>query len=383
MLDMLIYVQHFSIERWRSRVKAAVLFESNKPMPIVELDQSEPKTGEVRVKMSAAGVCASDHHVMTGDNPTPMPIVLGHEGAGVVDTVGPGVTMVKQGDRCILSFVPSCGHCRSCRTGIPNICDTNRETGTRQYDGTCRLYTSDGTEVHQFAKLGVFAESVVIPQQACYPMPNDVPMEVAALIGCSVTTGVGGVINQPNMRPGMTVAVIGAGGVGLNAIQGAALMNASRVIVVDIHDHKLEFAYKFGATDVINANDQDAVGAIQEMTGDGVDFAFDTFGHKLTTEQAYKATRKGGTTVIVGLAPDGMNAEIPLVELVRNQKTLVGSYYGSASPHETFRKLLSFYKQGRIDVGGMVTRRYKLDEINMAYEALERAEDGRGVIIFD
>jgi len=380
---MLIYVQHFSIERWRSRVKAAVLFESNKPMPIVELDQSEPKTGEVRVKMSAAGVCASDHHVMTGDNPTPMPIVLGHEGAGVVDTVGPGVTMVKQGDRCILSFVPSCGHCRSCRTGIPNICDTNRETGTRQYDGTCRLYTSDGTEVHQFAKLGVFAESVVIPQQACYPMPNDVPMEVAALIGCSVTTGVGGVINQPNMRPGMTVAVIGAGGVGLNAIQGAALMNASRVIVVDIHDHKLEFAYKFGATDVINANDQDAVGAIQEMTGDGVDFAFDTFGHKLTTEQAYKATRKGGTTVIVGLAPDGMNAEIPLVELVRNQKTLVGSYYGSASPHETFRKLLSFYKQGRIDVGGMVTRRYKLDEINMAYEALERAEDGRGVIIFD
>ncbi|MAE80933.1 MAG: alcohol dehydrogenase [Chloroflexi bacterium] len=380
---MLIYVQHFSIERWRSRVKAAVLFESNKPMPIVELDQSEPKTGEVRVKMSAAGVCASDHHVMTGDNPTPMPIVLGHEGAGVVDTVGPGVTMVKQGDRCVLSFVPSCGHCRSCRTGIPNICDTNRETGTRQYDGTCRLYTSDGTEVHQFAKLGVFAESVVIPQQACYPMPNDVPMEVAALIGCSVTTGVGGVINQPNMRAGMTVAVIGAGGVGLNAIQGAALMNASRVIAVDIHDHKLEFAYKFGATDVINANDQDAVAAIQEMTGDGVDFAFDTFGHKLTTEQAYKATRKGGTTVIVGLAPDGMNAEIPLVELVRNQKTLVGSYYGSASPHETFRKLLSFYKQGRIDVGGMVTRRYKLDEINMAYEALERAEDGRGVIIFD
>ena len=364
-------------------MKAAVLFESNKPMPIIELDQSEPKTGEVRVKMSAAGVCASDHHVMTGDNPTPMPIVLGHEGAGVVDTVGPGVTMVKQGDRCVLSFVSSCGHCRSCRTGIPNICDTNRETGTRQYDGTCRLYTSDGTEVHQFAKLGVFAESVVIPQQACYPMPDDVPMEVAALIGCSVTTGVGGVINQPNMRAGMTVAVIGAGGVGLNAIQGAALMNASRVIAVDIHDHKLEFAYKFGATDVINANDQDAVAAIQEMTGDGVDFAFDTFGHKLTTEQAYKATRKGGTTVIVGLAPDGMNAEIPLVELVRNQKTLVGSYYGSASPHETFRKLLSFYKQGRIDVGGMVTRRYKLDEINMAYEALERAEDGRGVIIFD
>jgi S-(hydroxymethyl)glutathione dehydrogenase/alcohol dehydrogenase len=186
-------------------VKAAVLFESNKPMPLTELDQSEPKTGEVRVKMLAAGVCASDHHVMTGDNPTPMPIVLGHEGAGIVDVVGPGVTMVKRGDRCVLSFVPSCGHCRSCRTGLSNICDANRETGTRQYDGTCRLYTSDGIEVHQFAKLGVFAESVVIPQQACYPMPDDVPMEVAALIGCSVTTGIGGVINQPNMRSGMPV----------------------------------------------------------------------------------------------------------------------------------------------------------------------------------
>jgi S-(hydroxymethyl)glutathione dehydrogenase/alcohol dehydrogenase len=364
-------------------VKAAVLFESNKPMPIVELDQSEPKTGEVRVKMSAAGICASDHHVMTGDNPTPMPIVLGHEGAGVVDAVGPGVSTVKVGDRCVLSFVPNCGHCRSCREGLSNICDTNRLTGTRQYDGTFRLHTSDGTEVHQFAKLGVFAESIVVPQQACYPMPDDVPMEVAALIGCSVATGVGGVINQPSMRAGMTVAVIGTGGVGLNALQGARLMNAAKVIAVDIFDHKLEFAYKFGATHVVNSKDQDPVEVIQGMTDGGVDFAFDTFGHKITTEQAYKSTRKGGTTVVVGLAPDGMTAEIPLVELVRNQKTIVGSYYGSASPHETFGKLLEFYRQGRIDVGGMVTRKYKLAEINEAYGALERGEDGRGVIVFD
>lgn len=364
-------------------MKAAVLFESNKPMPIVELDQSEPKTGEVRVRMSAAGVCASDYHVMIGHNPTPMPIVLGHEGAGVVETIGPDVTTVKKGDRCVLSFVPNCGHCRSCRTGLSNLCDTNRETGTRQYDGTFRLHTADGIEVHQFAKLGVFAESIVVPQQACYPMPDDVPMEVGALIGCSVTTGIGGVINQPGMRAGMTVAVIGAGGVGLNALQGARLMNASKVIAVDIFDHKLEFAYKFGATHVINSREQDPVPAIQEMTGGGVDFAFDTFGHRITTEQAYGATRKGGTTVVIGLAPDGMNAEIPLVDLVRNQKTLVGSYYGSASPHETFGKLLDFYLQGRIDVAGMVTRRHKLEEINEAYEALARGEDGRGLIVFD
>ncbi len=367
---------------WRKHLRAAVLIESKKPMPILELNQSEPKTGEVLVKMSAAGICASDHHVMTGDNPTPMPIVLGHEGSGVIEAIGPGVSSVKVGDRCVLSFVPNCGHCRSCREGLSNICDTNRITGTRQYDGGFRLHTTDGVEVHQFAKLGVFGESIVVPQQACYPMPDDVPMEVAALIGCSVTTGVGGVINQPGMRAGMTVAVVGAGGVGLNAIQGAKLVNASKIIAVDIYDHKLEFAYKFGATHVVNSKEEDPVKAIQALTDDGVDFAFDTFGHKITTEQAYKATRKGGTTVVVGLAPDGMGAEIPMIDLVRNQKTLVGSYYGSASPQETFGKLLEFYLQGRIDVGGMVTRRYKLEEINEAYEALERGEDGRGVIVF-
>ena len=367
---------------WRKHLRAAVLIESKKPMPILELNQSEPKTGEVLVKMSAAGICASDHHVMTGDNPTPMPIVLGHEGSGVIEAIGPGVSSVKVGDRCVLSFVPNCGHCRSCREGLSNICDTNRITGTRQYDGGFRLHTTDGVEVHQFAKLGVFGESIVVPQQACYPMPDDVPMEVEALIGCSVTTGVGGVINQPGMRAGMTVAVVGAGGVGLNAIQGAKLVNASKIIAVDIYDHKLEFAYKFGATHVVNSKEEDPVKAIQALTDDGVDFAFDTFGHKITTEQAYKATRKGGTTVVVGLAPDGMGAEIPMIDLVRNQKTLVGSYYGSASPQETFGKLLEFYLQGRIDVGGMVTRRYKLEEINEAYEALERGEDGRGVIVF-
>ena len=367
---------------WRKHLRAAVLIESKKPMPILELNQSEPKTGEVLVKMSAAGICASDHHVMTGDNPTPMPIVLGHEGSGVIEAIGPGVSSVKVGDRCVLSFVPNCGHCRSCREGLSNICDTNRITGTRQYDGGFRLHTADGVEVHQFAKLGVFGESIVVPQQACYPMPDDVPMEVAALIGCSVTTGVGGVINQPGMRAGMTVAVVGAGGVGLNAIQGAKLVNASKIIAVDIYDHKLEFAYKFGATHVVNSKEEDPVKAIQALTDDGVDFAFDTFGHKITTEQAYKATRKGGTTVVVGLAPDGMGAEIPMIDLVRNQKTLVGSYYGSASPQETFGKLLEFYLQGRIDVGGMVTRRYKLEEINEAYDALERGEDGRGVIVF-
>ena len=366
----------------RKMVKAAVLYEPNVPMPVIDLQQQSPKSGEVRVRMSAAGVCASDHHVMKGETSFPMPIVLGHEGAGIVEEVGDGVTTVKPGDACILSFVPSCGHCRSCRTGLPNICDTNRLTGTRQYDGTFRLKDPDGNDVHQFAKLGVFAESIIVPHQACYPIAGDFPMEVACLIGCSVTTGVGGVINQPNIRSGMTVAVFGAGGVGINAIQGARLLNASRIIAVDIHDHKLEFTYKFGATDVINSRSEDPVSKIIEMTDGGVDFAFDTFGGAITTEQMMGSVRKGGTGVLIGLAPEGMVAGLNMVDMVRNQKTFSGRYYGSVSPHETFGKLVDFYRQGRIDIDSLITRRYGLEQVNEAYEDLARGEDGRGVIVF-
>ena len=363
-------------------VKAAVLYEPNVPMPVIDLQQQSPKSGEVRVRMSAAGVCASDHHVMKGETSFPMPIVLGHEGAGIVEEVGDGVTTVKPGDACILSFVPSCGHCRSCRTGLPNICDTNRLTGTRQYDGTFRLKDPDGNDVHQFAKLGVFAESIIVPHQACYPIAGDFPMEVACLIGCSVTTGVGGVINQPNIRSGMTVAVFGAGGVGINAIQGARLLNASRIIAVDIQDHKLEFTYKFGATDVINSRNEDPVSKIIEMTDGGVDFAFDTFGGAVTTEQMMGSVRKGGAGVLIGLAPEGMVAGLNMVDMVRNQKTFSGSYYGSVSPHETFGKLVDFYRQGRIDIDSLITRRYGLEQVNEAYGDLARGEDGRGVIVF-
>lgn len=364
-------------------VKAAVLYEPNQRMPIKELEQVAPRNGEVRVRIGAAGVCASDHHIMLGQTNFPMPIVLGHEGAGVVEEIGDGVRNVQAGDRCILSFVPSCGHCRSCRTGLQNICDTNRLTGTRQYDGTFRLFDTDGVEVHQFAKLGVFAESVICPQEACYPIPDDVPMPVAALIGCSVTTGVGGVINQPEATAGMTVAVIGTGGVGLNVIQGAKLLNASKIIAVDILDTKLEFAYRFGATDVVNSRSEDVVNIVNELTDGGVDMAFDAYGAPQTTRLAYDVTRKGGKCVVIGLAPEGAEAAIPMINLVRDQKSLVGSYYGSASPHETFGKIVDLYSTARLDISGMAVRQYSLDQVNEAYDDLERGLDGRGVIVFD
>ena len=219
-------------------MKAAVLYEVNQPLQVVEVNLDAPKTGEVLVKMGAAGICASDHHIMHGSGSLPLPCALGHEGAGTVESVGDGVNGLQPGDRCILSFVSNCGHCRSCREGFPQLCDTNRLTGSRQFDGTFRMRDGEGNDVYQMSKISVFSEQSVVPAQACFPIPNDVPMEVAALIGCCVSTGVGAVINAPGIRAGATVAVFGVGGVGLNVVQGARLMNAARVIAAVDARHK-------------------------------------------------------------------------------------------------------------------------------------------------
>jgi S-(hydroxymethyl)glutathione dehydrogenase / alcohol dehydrogenase len=367
-----------------AQVKAAVLRAPGTPLSIEELIQEPPRAGEVAVRIGAAGVCASDHHVMHGTAIQPMPCILGHEGAGIVDEVGPGVTSVQPGDRCILSFTSNCGHCSYCRTGSPQLCDRNAATGARQFDGTTRLRDADGTEVFQMAKLGVFAERIIAPAQACAPLPDDVPLEVAALIGCSVTTGFGTVVNAPGIHPGATVAIFGAGGVGLHAVQGARTIGASRIIVVDISESKLQYATKFGATDRIDATTDDPVEAIYSLTdGRGADFAFDTFGSIDTTRQAVDSLGKNGLAVIAGLAPVGDRAGIDLVDLVRKQKRLMGAYYGIASPYETFRTVTDLYRDGKLIVDEIIERRYSLDEINEGFAALERGENGRGVIVFD
>jgi S-(hydroxymethyl)glutathione dehydrogenase/alcohol dehydrogenase len=364
-------------------MRGAVLYDVGQRMQVIELDQDEPKAGEVLVKVGAAGVCASDHHFLTGTGTVPFPIVLGHEGAGTVRALGPGVTGLAEGDRCILSFVSNCGHCAYCRGGNPQLCTTNRKTGAKQFDGTLRIRDREGNGVNQLSKLGVFAEQIVAPAQACYPIPAEVTMEAAALIGCCVTTGVGAVINQPSMRAGATIAVFGVGGVGLNVVQGARLMNAARVIAVDIIDHKLEFSRRFGATDLVNAAKVDPVEAIKDLTGGGVDFAFDAFGGADAIMQALASVRTTGTAVMVGIAPEGARAPLDMVDLVRHQKTLVGSYYGSASPHQTFAKMIDFYLRGKLDIQGLITRRYPLDQVNEAYDDLAAGGDGRGVVIFD
>jgi S-(hydroxymethyl)glutathione dehydrogenase/alcohol dehydrogenase len=205
-------------------------------------------------------------------------------------------------------------------------------------------------------------------------------MDVAALIGCCVTTGIGAVINLPEMRPGATVAVFGCGGVGLNVLQGARLVTASRIIAVDVRQNKLDFARRFGATDLVNASETDPVAAIRDLTGGGVDFAFDSFGSATTISQCVDALRSNGTAVMVGLAPDGARAPIEMTNLVRNQKRLVGSYYGSASPHETFGKMVDFYLRDKIDIASLITRHYRLDQINEGFDDLISGKDGRGVI---
>ena len=365
-------------------VKAAVLYEPNKPLVIKDLEQEDPKSGEVRVKMLYAGVCASDHHFMVGEQNQPLPVVLGHEGAGIIDEVGPNVASVKKGDKCILSFIPSCGFCNACRSGLGNLCDTHRSTGTsRQYDGTLRLKDENGDEVYQMMKLGVFAEKIVIPESACFKIDDDFPTDVAALIGCSVTTGVGGVINQPDMFPGATIAVFGTGGVGLNALLGAQIMNASKVIAVDINDSKLEFSYKFGATHTVNSKSEDPVKKIREITdGLGVDFALDTFGSTQIISQMMASLKKGGTGVIIGLAPDGDMADLNAVDMVRNSKKVLGSFYGSVTPHITFERIINFYKTGKLNIDTVIERTYSLDQINEAYDDLVSGKDGRGVIAF-
>jgi S-(hydroxymethyl)glutathione dehydrogenase/alcohol dehydrogenase len=363
-------------------MKAAVLYEVNEPLRVVDLEIDPPRAGEVRVDIGAAGICLSDHHFMEGTGTALRPIVLGHEGSGVVRELGPGVTTLQEGDRCILSFVSHCGMCAMCQSGSPQLCLTNRLTGAKQFDGTTRLRDGEGQAIHQLSKISVFAEQSIVPAQACHPVPAGVPLEVAALIGCCVTTGVGAVINNPFMRAGASVAVFGAGGVGVNVIQGARLLNASRIIAVDIKREKLDFCRRFGATDVVDCSQVNAVEAVREISGGGVDLAFEVFGSGETLSNCVDVLRPNGVAVMVGLAPEKERASLEITQLVRNQKHIMGSYYGSASPHETFSRVLDFYQRGLIDVQGQITRRYALEQVNEAFDDLVAGKPGRGVITF-
>ncbi len=359
-------------------VKAAVLYAPNQPLAIEEIELDEPQAGEVLVKTSVTGVCHSDLHFMEGKWLYPMPVVLGHESAGVVAKVGPGVTNVKEGDRVVVAFVQSCGTCNRCVTGRPNLCE-NTQTLNRM--GRVKL---KGQPIMQFAGMSAFAEYQLVSANACVHVPEGVPMRAAALVGCSVMTGVGAVTNTVKLQAGQTVAVVGCGGVGLNIIQGAKIAGASRIIAVDLLESKLAAAKEFGATDVVDASKGDAVQQVIAMTNGGVDYAFEAIGLMKTAQQAFEMARRGGQAVIVGMLPLTEQLTIPNAGMAfLGEKGIVGSFYGSTRQTYDMPWLMELYRQKRLKIDELISREYTLEQINEAYDALKKGEVNRSVIVFN
>lgn len=338
----------------------------------VELEETGP--GLVRVAIRATGVCHSDLSAMNGTIPQPAPCVLGHEGAGEVVEVGPGVTNVAVGDHVIVVWVPPCGECRYCLTGQANLCSAIMMTA-----GFMPRFKLDGAPVFGMAGTGTFAEEVVLPSQSVVKVDNDVPYEIASLIGCGVMTGVGAAINAAKVRPGSSVAVFGCGGVGVSVIQGARIAGAAEIVAVDLVESRREDAKRFGATHAVSPDDLGAAAA--EITaGEGFDYAFEAIGLPTTIRAAYDAVRRGGTACIVGVGRAEQKIEFNAFELFFMEKTLLGTIYGSADVRVDFHRLIRLWRAGRLDLEGMITKRAKLDGINQAFDDMKAGRVIRTVV---
>jgi len=365
------------------KTKAAVVYEHNAPVVVEDLNLADPKENEVLIRMGASGVCHSDWSVVTGTIYYDPPVVLGHEGAGVIEAVGEGVDYVKPGDHAILSFVTYCGGCRMCQADQVVLCEGFPVRLGFLLDDTCRLSNQAGQQIPQMARIGTMSEYAVVPEQSLIKINPDYPLDKAALVGCGVTTGVGAVINTAQVQPGGWVAVIGVGGVGLNAVQGAKLAGAERIFAIDLVERKLEFATVFGATDLINASQVDPVEVIQDLTdGKGVDYAFEVIGNPETIRLAYQIIRRAGMAVVIGITSPSAQIEIPAQDLVRTEKRLVGSFYGSTVPRVDMLRLLNWYDQGKIKLDELITQTYTLDQINRAFYDLNAGRNARGMILY-
>jgi S-(hydroxymethyl)glutathione dehydrogenase/alcohol dehydrogenase len=354
-------------------MKAAVLQSLGTPMRVEEVTLEEPGAGQVLVRTAAAGVCHSDLHFIDGAWPIRLPVVLGHEAAGVVERVGPGVTYVEPGDHVVLLFVPFCGTCRYCSTGRPNLCQRGRATALTMKIGD--------KAVTPFLGMSAFAEEMVVPEGALVKIRKDMPLDRAALIGCGVMTGVGAAINTARVPAGSSCAVIGAGGVGLNVIQGCRLAGAERIIAVDMLEHKLKMAREFGATHTVDASTEDAVEKVRELTDGGADYAFEVIGLPAAITQAFDMVRRGGEAVVVGMAPFGSQATISAPAFLE-EKVLRGCLYGSTRPRVDMPRIVDLYMAGKLELDALVSRTYRLDETNDAFAAMKNGEVARGVIGF-
>ncbi|MGB3810427.1 MAG: Zn-dependent alcohol dehydrogenase [Parvibaculum sp.] len=360
-------------------MKAAVLRQVRTPLSIEDVQINKPGPHEVLIRTMAAGVCHSDLHFVEGSYPYPLPAVLGHESAGIVEQVGSEVRTVKPGDHVITCLSAFCGHCDHCLTGHMSRCvspDTKRGS-----DEEPRLGNAVGS-MNQFLNLSSFAEQMLIHEHACVAIRKDMPFDRAALIGCSVTTGIGAVIHTSNVRPGETVAVLGCGGVGLAAINGAAIAGAGRIIAVDMQGSKLNLAKQFGATDVVNAKDGDPVQQVLELTKGGVHHSFEAVGLKQTAEQAFRMLARGGTANIIGMIPVGVNIELHGADFL-GEKRIQGSVMGSNRFPVDMPRFVDFYMSGKLKLDEMISRRIKLSQVNEAFDELKKGELARSVIVFD
>ena len=361
-------------------MRAAVQFEVPGQLEIVDLVVDDPGPREVLIRVAASGLCHSDLHFLEGKYHTDLPCVLGHEAAGVVLAVGNDVTYLTPGDHVITCLSSFCGTCAFCVTGRPYLC--NRLGLERTPDEMPRL-SFDGRKVNQFARLGAFAEQMLVHENSTVVVSKEMPLDRAALVGCAVTTGVGAVVNTARIPLGATVAVIGCGGVGLNAVQGAAMAGAGKVIAIDKLAWKLDLARQYGATDVVDASEEEVVAAVRELAPGGVDFAFEAIGLKVAAEQAFQMLGKGGTAVIVGMIPEGQMIEINGELLMGDGKSLLGSNMGSNRFRVDIPRYVDAYLSGKLKLDELVSHRITLDQVNEGYAALNRGEVARSVIVFD
>ena len=357
-------------------MRAAVLREVGKPLEIEEVSIAKPRSREVLVRTAATGVCHSDLHFVNGAYPHEFPVVLGHESAGVVEEVGDAVTYVKPGDHVITCLSVFCGECEHCLVGRMSLCQVLK--APEHSEGLLRA--ADGP-VHQFANLSSFAEQMIVHEHALVKIREDMPFDRAALIGCGVTTGVGAVFHTAAVEPGATVAVVGCGGVGLAAVNGAAIAGASRIIAIDLVGSKLNLAKAFGATDVIDASEEDPVRRVRALTGGGVHYSFEAIGNKLAAEQCFRMLRAGGTATVIGMIPVGTKIELHGPDFLQEKK-IQGSNMGSNRFRIDMPRFVDFYLAGKLHLDLMISRRIRLDEINEALAELERVELARSVITF-
>jgi S-(hydroxymethyl)glutathione dehydrogenase/alcohol dehydrogenase len=361
-------------------VKGAVMYNFNEPLRVESLTLKPPREGEVVVKVAASGVCHSDLSVMQAKIPIPPPCVLGHEGAGIVEEVGKGVKGLKPGDHVVLAWVQPCGACHFCISGRVHLCEASSQAVML---GDEMVFEKDGVGIGRMAGVASFADHTVVRASAAIKIPTDVPLDRACLVGCGVMTGVGAAINTAKVAPGDTVAVFGCGGVGLNVIQGAALCGASRIVAVDIVPSKLAMAMEFGATDTVNGKEVDPAMAVRELTsGLGVDYAFEVIGAPAVIAQAFAALKRGGKVVVVGVPAFGQDITIPGFPLPLEEKGIVGSLYGSANLQRDMLKLIDLYMRKRLKIDELVSRTIALEDVNEAFDAMEKGEVARSVIRF-